>query len=147
MPYKSPRIGATTINIKESNVRNLFLPSKGLWNLKTDIKDLQGLSGCYALILGGVVRYIGSGSNIYKNALRHFELRTTRSGLRLENELIYPWEIKVWVFNSDLQTRLKFEQYLIDKYKPTDNELAAANAYSVRFKNGKKYLKTEDDIF
>lgn len=91
------------------------------WSTQTNIRWAQGKAGVYLIKENGVLVYIGSGSNVYKNALRHFEPNKNRSGQRYDKTFDkYDYTVRIVTTNTVNQA-YKLEQALIRKYKPRDN--------------------------
>jgi excinuclease UvrABC nuclease subunit len=95
------------------------------WKTETNIKFAQGKPGVYIIKKNGKIVYIGSGNNVYKTALRHFEPHKPDHYNKQEYYKDYEkndYTIRVVLTNTRQQANT-LEMALIRKHKPVDNKL------------------------
>lgn len=120
---KPKNIGAIKLKTKFVPVYKNFADKELGWKTETNIAWASGKKGVYIIKENNKIVYIGCGSNVYKNALRHFEPRTTRSGQRYDKFLhTRDYTIRIVVTNTVKQANA-LEMALIRKYKPRDNAI------------------------
>jgi hypothetical protein len=115
------KIGAIKLKTKFVPVYKNLKDKELGWNTETNIAFAQGKTGVYIIKENGKITYIGSGTNVYKNALRHFEPRKTRSGQRYDKYLDKnDYTIRI-VLTNTIKQAAALEMALIRKHNPRDN--------------------------
>lgn len=117
------KIGAIKLKTKFVPVFKNFADKELGWKTETNIAWAQGKAGVYIIKENNKIVYIGCGSNVYKNALRHFEPRKNRSGQRYDKKLnSHDFTIRIVITNT-LKQANALEMALIRKHQPRDNAI------------------------
>lgn len=117
-------------------------------NASININSLNpqvGQSGCYIIKDPfDNICYIGySASNLYKTITRHFQHWSDKS--RLAPRIVYPKQgYKVKIIYCSPSNAWALEKYLINKYRPADNEQKYQNYLTQSQENKAKDMYEED---